>query len=167
MNDIIIPEPVRSGWLGRFACKASVQIPLGASGLTQPCDEHFWFYAHYEVHWLLDHAPSHPLPRATVEEEGRMLASRRDDLISLGVPPGMLEIPLATKPRYEDTYGAGLEAAFIKALQDEGRASREPMKRPFNVKDALVVNHGEQWAPRVINVDGVNYIRNDIDRKDT
>lgn len=99
-----IPAPSRSDWLGRFVCKAQVQIPMGASGLTQPCDERFWFYANYEVHWLQEHAPAKALPKVepgqgpgslSLEEEGRRLASRRDDLIALGVPPELLEIPIA------------------------------------------------------------------------
>ena len=134
-----IPAPSRSDWLGRFVCKAQVQIPMGASGLTQPCDERFWFYANYEVHWLQEHAPAKALPKVepgqgpgslSLEEEGRRLASRRDDLIALGVPSELLAVPHA--PRH---------------------------RSPFTAKDAIVIQHGPDWAPQAINVNGVNYWR--------
>jgi hypothetical protein len=137
-----VPTPGHSDWFGRLVCQT--MDPVGTSGRTSPCGKRFWFPNSYRHHWEQEHRPRKRLPKVqpgpapgslSLEEEGRRLASRRDNLIALGVPPHMLAIPLA--PRHSS---------------------------PFNVKNALVMHHGEHWAPAVINIDGVNYVRYDIDR---
>ena len=137
MTVIAIPEPRRTSRHGRYICAHRVRYDTDRWPEYE-CGRKFWLRASYDAHWVQEHrvkalptVPRGPAPGSlSLEEQGRRLASRRDDLIALGVPSELLAVPRA--PRH---------------------------RSPFNVKDAIIIQHGPNWAPQAINVNGVNYWR--------
>lgn len=137
MTVIVTPEPRQPSRHGRYICANRVRYDTDRWPEYE-CGRKFWLRASYDAHWVQEHrvkalptVPRGPAPGSlSLEEEGRRLASRRDDLIALGVPSELLAVPHA--PRH---------------------------RSPFNVKDAIVIQHGPDWAPQAINVNGVNYWR--------
>ena len=137
MTIIAIPEPRQPSRHGRYICPVRVRYDTDRWPEYE-CGRKFWLRASYDAHWVQEHrvkalptVPRGPAPGSlSLEEQGRRLASRRDDLIALGVPSELLAVPHA--PRH---------------------------RSPFNVRDAIVIQHGPDWAPQAINVNGVNYWR--------
>lgn len=137
MTIIATTEPRQPSRHGRYICPVRVRYDTDRWPEYE-CGRKFWLRASYDAHWVQEHRVKAlptvlrgPAPGSlSLEEEGRRLASRRDDLIALGVPSELLAVPHA--PRH---------------------------RSPFNVKDAIVIQHGPDWAPQAINVNGVNYWR--------
>ena len=137
MTVIVTPEPRQPNRHGRYICANRVRYDTDRWPEYE-CGRKFWLRASYDAHWVQEHRvkalptiPRGPAPGSlSLEEQGRRLASRRDDLIALGVPSELLAVPHA--PRH---------------------------RSPFNVKDAIIIQHGPNWAPQAINVNGVNYWR--------
>ena len=137
MTVIAIPEPRQPSRHGRYICAHRVRYDTDRWPEYE-CGRKFWWRTSYDAHWVQEHrvkalptVPRGPAPGSlSLEEQRRRLASRRDDLIALGVPSELLAVPHA--PRH---------------------------RSPFNVKDAIIIQHGPNWAPQAINVNGVNYWR--------
>lgn len=99
---IITPEPRRQSRHGRHICPTRVRFDTDRWP-TYECGRKFWLRSSYDAHWIQEHrlkpmptvAPGPAPGSLSLEEQGRRLASRRDDLIALGVPPELLEIPIA------------------------------------------------------------------------
>lgn len=142
-----VPNPGGSDFFGRHVCISDGRI-AGSKWMLKKCGAKFWLRSSYEDHWLREHAPKTPRPAPqppmSVEEQGRRLASRRDDLIALGVPDYLLDIPIApgryaTRAPISAHDLGDIIAQRVRTVPDWALGPHCPHPEPHYQHDALCV----------------------------
>ena len=151
MTVIVIPEPRQPSRRGRYICAHRVRYDTDRWPEYE-CGRKFWLRASYDAHWVQEHrvkalptVPRGPAPGSlSLEEQGRRLASRRDDLIALGVPDYLLDIPIApgryaTRAPISAHDLGDIIAQRVRTVPDWALGPHCPHPEPHYQHDALCV----------------------------